>query len=120
MKSVRISLSFGAKKQCTVDCAAQGFESLTITLEDRDGRDDQRNGTIGETDWSADREANGVDPVHVPDSGRTLEIGDGAGLGSNYGRARTGVCGHGFPQDYQAKGGAFQQTYQARASGGDA
>ena len=66
MKSVRITLSFGAEKQCAV------------------------------------------------------EVGDGAGLGSNYSRARTGVCGHGFPQDYQAKGGAFQQTYQARASGGAA
>ena len=116
-KSVHLTFCLGPEKQRAVDCAAEGFERLTISFEHRDRRDDERHASIGERDRPSDRQSHGVDPIHVPDGSRALEVRDGTALGGNYGRARCGVSGHGFPQAYQVEDAAFQQSYQARASG---
>lgn len=103
MKSVRLTLDFGAEKQCVIDCTAEHFERLTIALEDRNGGLGDVHGVVGQNDGARNREPNRENPVSVQDAGGPLKVGNGGAFGGQYDGMRTALGLHGFPQNGTAK-----------------
>lgn len=103
MSSVRLTLDWGTDQQCVIDCAAEKLQSFSISFQDRHGRDNGRNGAVGEANRAADAQADGVNSVLMPDGADALEVSNRRSLGANYDGARNSIVSHGFPQNSQAK-----------------